>query len=149
MADNNMFIDKDASESYFHKCPSCSENMIYKGGGRYCCEKCGEEFLTDFGKVKRYLEEHGPTSGVIIARETGVRRKVISDFLREGRVEIKPGTENIPYCASCGIAIRFGTYCAACEELRASRRGKGVFNAVANLDGTQKGEMRFNKDKGE
>ena len=36
-------------------CDKCSGHMMYKGGGCYVCESCGEEYLTDFGKVKLLL----------------------------------------------------------------------------------------------
>ena len=42
-------------------CDKCSGHMMYKGGGCYVCESCGEEYLTDFGKVKRFINTYGPS----------------------------------------------------------------------------------------
>ncbi len=147
MAGRNQFLEEESEkEPYIITCSACSGDMYYKGSGRYCCEKCGKEYLTDFGKIKRYLEENGPTNAIIISNETGISRRTIGNFLKEGRIEIKPGTESILYCASCGVAIRSGKYCASCEKQLAKNHGKGVY-AGGNLDRLQKGEMRFNKNK--
>ena len=67
-------------------CDKCSGHMMYKGGGCYVCESCGEEYLTDFGKVKRFINTYGPSNAITISRETGVSRHKIQEFLRDGRV---------------------------------------------------------------
>ena len=69
-------------------CDKCSGHMMYKGGGCYVCESCGEEYLTDFGKVKRFINTYGPSNAITISRETGVSRHKIQEFLRDGRVEV-------------------------------------------------------------
>ena len=111
-------------------CDKCSGHMMYKGGGCYVCESCGEEYLTDFGKVKRFINTYGPSNAITISRETGVSRHKIQEFLRDGR----------------GVPIRSGKYCNLCQSRMAGKASgeKGVYNAVA--DGTidkQKGQMRF------
>ena len=63
-------------------CDKCSGHMMYKGGGCYVCESCGEEYLTDFGKVKRFINTYGPSNAITISRETGVSRHKIQEFLR-------------------------------------------------------------------
>ena len=68
-------------------CDKCSGHMMYKGGGCYVCESCGEEYLTDFGKVKRFINTYGPSNAITISRETGVSRHKIQEFLRDGRVK--------------------------------------------------------------
>ena len=49
-------------------CDKCSGHMMYKGGGCYVCESCGEEYLTDFGKVKRFINTYGPSNAITISR---------------------------------------------------------------------------------
>ena len=66
--------------------------MKYKHSGLYVCEKCGAEELNDFGKIKRYLDKHGPTNAIDLAANTGVRRSRIGEFLRLGKVEIPENT---------------------------------------------------------
>ena len=48
-------------------CDKCSGHMMYKGGGCYVCESCGEEYLTDFGKVKRFINTYGPSNAITIS----------------------------------------------------------------------------------
>ena len=48
------------------------------------------------------------------------------------------------YCASCGVALEFGTYCPQCAKRmkRMNSENKGVYNMVlANTENN--GEMRF------
>ncbi len=99
-------------------CPNCDILMRYKHGGLYVCEKCGAEQLNDFGKVKKYLNEHGPTNAMDLAANTGVRRSRIGEFLRLGKVEIPEGSATFIHCKSCGTAIRFGNYCANCVHTK-------------------------------
>ena len=88
-------------------CDKCSGHMMYKGGGCYVCESCGEEYLTDFGKVKRFINTYGPSNAITISRETGVSRHKIQEFLRDGRVEVvEDATNKVAFCLSCGVPIR-------------------------------------------
>lgn len=90
-------------------CDKCSGHMMYKGGGCYVCESCGEEYLTDFGKVKRFINTYGPSNAITISRETGVSRHKIQEFLRDGRVEVvEDATNKVAFCLSCGVPIRSG-----------------------------------------
>ena len=87
-------------------CDKCSGHMMYKGGGCYVCESCGEEYLTDFGKVKRFINTYGPSNAITISRETGVSRHKIQEFLRDGRVEVvEDATNKVAFCLSCGVPI--------------------------------------------
>ena len=99
-------------------CPNCDILMKYKHGGLFVCEKCGAEQLNDFGKVKKYLNEHGPTNAIELAANTGVRRSRIGEFLRLGKVEIPEGSATFIHCKSCGTAMRFGNYCANCVHTK-------------------------------
>ena len=131
-------------------CKKCSGKMIYKGSGCYVCDSCGEEYLTDFGKVKRFINTYGPSNALTISRETGVSRSKIQQFLREGRVEVvEDGLSGVSFCASCGVPIRDGKYCNVCQSRMAgtaSHVDSGVFNAVAEEQlADQKGQKRFKK----
>ena len=66
-------------------CPNCKILMKYKYAGKYVCEKCGAEELNDFGKVKKYLDENGPTNAIELSAKTGVRRSKIGEYLRLGK----------------------------------------------------------------
>ena len=97
-------------------CEECNRKMVYVHGGMYRCEKCGNEALDDFGKVKTFLEANGPASAFVISVATGVEREVIETFLRQGRVEIPDGSKYYIRCERCGCDIRFGRFCSECVQ---------------------------------
>ena len=72
-------------------CEECSGRMQNKGSGRFVCEECGWEHLTDFGIVKKYLEENGPRNAMQVSKDTGVHLSTIQRLLREGRLEALDG----------------------------------------------------------
>lgn len=125
-------------------CGECQGTMMYKGSGRYECEKCKSEYYTDFGKVKKFLHENGPSNAVVISRSTGVSRSKISRYLKEGRIEIAPGqSDDIQFCLICGVPIRGGKICSRCEQEKANgnKNMKGMYNSAKEKDA--KSEMRF------
>lgn len=136
------------SDDIVTNCEKCSGGMQYKGSGRYVCQECGAEFLNDFGKVKKYINDHGPSNAVTISEGTGVSRRKIRDFLRDGRVEIvEDAAAGVSFCLSCGLPIRSGNYCQKCLE-RIAKTGttieKGVFNTTSEEElRRQKGQRRF------
>lgn len=95
-------------------CPICAEPMKYMFGEVFECSKCGKQELSDFGKVREFLDKSGPQPAIIIERETGVPLSVIHQFLREGRVEIPDGSDVYIRCQSCGTDIRYGRFCPEC-----------------------------------
>lgn len=95
-------------------CPICGQPMKYMFGEVYKCQKCGRSELSDFGKVREFLEKAGAQPAVVISRETGVELNVIDKFLKEGRVEIPDGSDVYIKCQSCGTDIRYGRFCPEC-----------------------------------
>lgn len=130
------------------KCEKCGGKLFYAGGGMYSCEECEHTMFDDFGKVKLYLEEHGPTPLAIIAEDTKIEPKVIEYFLRKGRVEIIEGSQYYIDCEKCGCAIRYGRFCPECTRQLAGGI-KAVFNEEMGErpkkrgEGDMKGMMHF------
>lgn len=96
------------------KCELCNGKIFYIGSGKYQCEKCGHEALDDFGRVKKFLQENGPSPILITAQVTGVKPEIIELFLKKGRVEIPEGSKYYLQCERCGCSIRYGRYCPEC-----------------------------------
>lgn len=135
MTQNNIGIFSDNSQ---FMCPNCNILMKYKYAGIYVCEKCGAEELNDFGKIKKYLAENGPTNAVELSAKTGVRRSKIGEYLRLGRVEIPENSPVFIHCKGCGVPIRFGNYCANCVRSK-NIQGAYIGEVAKNADN----KMRF------
>ena len=69
-------------------CKNCQGKMQYMGSGRYRCNSCGNERLDDFGIIKQYLEQNGPTPKYMIAQQTGISMAKIDSYLKKGMVEV-------------------------------------------------------------
>lgn len=110
------YLEKLIIENKPIKCGECGNRVSYVSGGKYQCEVCGHEELDDFGKVKEYLDENGPTPALIIAKATGVRPEVIEMFLKKGRLEIPEGSKYYLECEKCGCSIRYGRFCPTCMK---------------------------------
>lgn len=95
-------------------CEDCKVKLISSAAGVYQCPKCGREYLDDYGKVKHYLEEHGPCSYAEVIEATGVDSEVVLNFLETGKVEIPEGSTYYLSCQSCGCSLKYGRYCPDC-----------------------------------
>lgn len=136
------------SDPHTLKCQHCEGPMIYKGSGIYKCMECEEEYVTAFGKIKRFLQENGPQNAVVISTHTGVSRQEISRLLREGRIEVAPNQEGvIGFCKECRVPITEGTLCLFCAQKRSREQReklKGILNPKNNeAMGDVKSSMRF------
>ncbi len=122
-------------------CPNCSCAMRYKYGGIFVCDTCGEEIANDYGKIKKYLDEHGPTSAFELAHKTGVPSSKISSYLRQGKLEIPENSKVFLHCQGCGAPIRFGEYCSRCAK---SLDIKGCY--VGDIPKNHEAKLRFKKE---
>lgn len=124
-------------------CGLCNNELKYQGSGRYKCEFCGHEELDDFGKVKDFLETHGPTPSYQISVVTGVRKEVIDLFLKRGMVELPEESDYYLKCEKCGCSIRYGRYCPDCVQKLA-----GGIQALFSEEVGEKTKT-MSKDKGD
>lgn len=65
----------------------CGGKLEMVRQGSYQCEECGKITYDDFGKIKKYLDEKGPSPALEIAQATGVPVTRITELIREGRIE--------------------------------------------------------------
>ena len=112
-------------------CPKCGELMHYAFGEVFKCDNCGAEELTSFGKVRKYIEDHGPSNASNISDGTGVPVSTINRYLREGRIEIPDGSDSYIKCEDCGAEIRYGRYCPTCAAKHNKGQNVGIFNSEA------------------
>lgn len=66
------------------KCEKCQGGLEYLGLGCYKCIECGNEMLDNYGKIKKYYQEHGQAPVFQVARETGISREHIHIILDGG-----------------------------------------------------------------
>lgn len=62
-------------------CEKCEGELEYLGMGQYKCKECGHEMLDNYGKIKKYYEEHGQAPIFQVARDTGISRENIHIIL--------------------------------------------------------------------
>lgn len=128
-------------------CKKCQGKMKFIGGGRYQCQSCKAEELDDFGKVKEYLNEHGPTPILTIEEETGVKQRLLQEFLKKGRLEIPEGSKFYLSCQRCGCSIRYGRYCPECiRELAGGIKvafNEDMGERPKSVSSEDNGKMRF------
>lgn len=114
MTDIEKSIEKALIASKPMECELCGGKIYYLDGGRYQCRSCEHIMLDDFGKVKAYIDKHGPSPSPVIAAATGVSAEVIDVFLRRGRLEIPEGSKYYIKCEKCHCSIRYGRFCPDC-----------------------------------
>jgi predicted RNA-binding Zn-ribbon protein involved in translation (DUF1610 family) len=110
------------------RCPSCDVEMRYVYGETFECPVCGRKELSDFGKVREFLDRNGPQPASVIADGTGVSLLVINNYLKQGRVEIPDGSDVYIKCQSCGTDIRYGRFCPECMMKITSNIGRAMCN---------------------
>lgn len=133
-------------------CTECGGMMLYKGAGVFRCEKCGHEEMNDYGKVRAYLEKNGPSNILEISAATDLPKHVISNLLKEGRLEVaSKANGGGHFCKRCGMGIRMGDYCSRCQSeldgLDDRNRKKGVYNSLKDSTGDSDSRMRFLGDE--
>lgn len=108
-------------------CEKCGGKMVYVFGETFECTECKNRKLTDFGKIREYLEINGPQTAVTISRDTGVDVKKIQSYLDEGRIEISESSDVYIKCQICGADIRYGKICSECAAKMSRTGEKGMF----------------------
>ena len=145
-------LEKLMKLKQMERCEKCNNPFNYVGSGRYRCTFCGEEKLDDFGKIKQFLDQNGPTPSGIISQQTGISMDKIDSYLRQGMVEIRDGGKYYLNCEKCGSAIRYGRYCPECAKheikggQRTSYQDVGERPKQQSPEGT--GKIRFINRKG-
>ena len=145
--DKNLTIGqrKTQKRDRIKLCPDCDVNMNYMFGEQFQCPKCGKIILSDFGKVKKFLEENGPQTAIVISAETGVELDYINFLLRQGRIEVPDGSDIYIKCQKCGTDIRYGRYCPDCMLKIAKSVNEVMWMEGVGEKPTKKGnsEMRY------
>lgn len=96
-------------------CPECGR--IFNYTGRDLCPKCIGEDEEQFKRVKEYLRDNPGANIEVVSQTTEVDEKKIIRYLREGRLQLTPGSTGIMlYCERCGTQILSGRVCDNCAK---------------------------------
>lgn len=88
-----LYADADIHKP--KECSVCkSSDIEYLGLGQYRCKDCLNDMYDDYGKVRRYLEEHPGSTEVVVHAATGVSREVIRMFVQQDRIGVVNGRNN-------------------------------------------------------
>lgn len=143
-------VSEMISDSRTKCCQRCGRIFHYSGFGHIYCDLCREVDTKEFETVKDYLYSHPLATMLEVEDNTGVIMKKISNYLREGRLEIPEGSPIFIKCELCKAEIRYGRVCPTCaEHLTAATKQKMDFDEyqVGEMP-KQTGKMRFfNRDK--
>ncbi len=98
------------------RCEDCGGDLKPVRDGQFVCEICGKEHFAAFGRVRRYIEEHGPSSPEELCERTGVEMELIRHYLKKSRLELTDSSLIFLKCEICGANIKSGTICPKCAS---------------------------------
>jgi len=84
--------------------------------GNNVCPKCKQKEEEMFQVVKDYLRKNPGASMSVVSEETEVAIALVESFLRQGRLEVTPGSAIALTCESCGAKIFTGRFCSKCSS---------------------------------
>ena len=137
------------------ECGECRGTLTYKGLGEYVCEKCGLVQWDDYGKVRKYLEDHRRATVADVAMATGVKQRIVNELIREQRIEIARNSRVFLRCEKCGEDIREGRYCVKCAgqlsriiegEDKAAAQKRKKMEVFGAAEQGQNGAKRFRRE---
>ena len=91
------------------KCEKCAGLLENVDVGTYRCWNCGVDYYDDFHKIRKFLEENGPTPAIIISRRTGVARSTVEYYFNDN-VGIRNSGRMIGSTASLATKKITGTW---------------------------------------
>lgn len=72
-------------------CPECNGKLDYKGLGHYKCIECDEDVYTNYGKVRKVIDEHGTLNVNEVCNLTGLTKNEIKELVDDGSIVIVGG----------------------------------------------------------
>ncbi len=124
-----------------HQCDECGGKLYYLGAGAFECRRCAKTLYSDYGKVRKYITEHGMASIPILVRATGVEREVLEEFVRDGT--LYDPYEDINKCAGCGCVLEKGRYCEECQKNIVGRLAEAIKPLSAEDPGRPRGPVNL------
>ncbi|MCR5416034.1 MAG: hypothetical protein K6E79_04485 [Pseudobutyrivibrio sp.] len=86
MAGVNRINFMDDQGPAIRTCKTCGRRIPLNGSSDLCNDCLKREI---FPKVKEYINENPDTNEMIVAAEFGIDRKIVHEWIREGRLEYR------------------------------------------------------------
>ncbi|MCD8500924.1 MAG: hypothetical protein LRY71_03650 [Bacillaceae bacterium] len=115
-------------------CPRCGK--IFVKALRDVCEACFKQEEKDYQTVYNFIRKKENRMSTVseVEEETGIEERIITKFIRQGRIHIS-NFPNLAYpCESCGTSIREGRICPACKG--------NITGGLARLESEKRFEAR-------
>ncbi len=93
-------------------CPRCGR--VFTRINKPVCPACIKEDEDTFENVRTYVKENPQCSMKELSEETKVSIKRITQYIRDGRLEISSGMAGEITCTQCGRPILTGRFCEKC-----------------------------------
>ena len=123
-------------------CKKCGR--AFGDDGNEFCSRCRIDPEEAYRKVKDYLYDHPGATVNEVHEETGVSERLILQFLRDDRIEIRESDNTFLDCERCGTSITSGRYCDECAG--AIKKGfQKVLTPKEKEVKKDKGEMKNNR----
>lgn len=119
-SDRRRIFRNDSMPEY---CRYCGGELEERESGIGVCRQCGKENYDDLQTIRRFLEQNGPCSAIVIEQATGIKRGVINRYFRDEYLEIPEHSTVMRACTRCGNPIRTGSLCDSCKSKPQSSSG--------------------------
>jgi len=110
-------------------CPRCGR--VFTKIRSPVCPACEKEEEESFDAIKQYINDNPGCTLAELAEATGSSARRITQYIREGRLEISKGMSGEIKCDKCGKPITRGRYCDSC----AIQVQRDVLTMFSNPDG--------------
>jgi flagellar operon protein (TIGR03826 family) len=130
-------------------CPRCGR--VFSHPTKNVCANCEKADEDQFQTIREYIKENPLVTLGELSEATQVSVKRITQYIRDGRLEIAKGMQGDIGCERCGKPIQTGRYCPACmidvnSEIN-TLFGRDMMGTV-NKQPKTKSEHMFTLDKG-
>lgn len=96
-------------------CRECRRLFNYLAGVQIC-PNCKDKLEKKFDEVKEYLAEYPQADMSQLIESCEVKRNIVTQWVREGRLELAGNPELQLHCDGCGSVIKEGLFCARCKS---------------------------------
>ncbi len=128
-------------------CPTCGK--VFAKGTRTVCPACHNEIERQFVLCEKYLRENRKANLQELSDETEVPIKLITRFIKEGRISVYNSPNLHINCDVCGQPMTGGAMCYNCRH----RLSHDVLNAAkqesAKIEEAKRASIVFQAKKEE